>query len=471
MARVRSLPRWAVVLALVILAGGGLRVAAAAHHGRFLSADERAYGKLAAGLASGHGYNAARMQDPLHWPPGAPAAFAVARLVSGAPASRLDPAAVYAAQVTIGVALVLAVFGLTRALAGPWAGVAAASVVALYPPLVLVTGDLVTEPLGALALVGAIGGLAWAWRAPRWPRFAAAGALTALAVLVRADLLVLPLVLAAVVALSLRPAGARAALVAAGAYLAATAVALAPWSAYASARKGSFVPVATSSWSILYVGTYLPGDGRMFGLRRTLGDEARAHNPRLRHVRDANLRAEWIIDAVAARHPELGRTAALRRAALDNVRRYALGRPLDFASMEARKLGRMWLGYARGTHNRGRPWIRAVHILLVATALAGLAAGLWRTRDPVLWAILATLLTATAVNVLFVAEARANARLVPLLVAGGAGGWTLALRGAVSRRGGSAGGPGGRTAPPRASGASGVLPGRAARPRDAARAR
>jgi len=52
-------------------------------------------------------------------------------------------------------------------------------------------------------------------------------------------------------------------------------------------------------------------------------------------------------------------------------------------------------------------------------ALGGLVAGLWRTRHPALWAILATLILATAVSALFVAEARQSARLIPLLVAGG----------------------------------------------------
>jgi hypothetical protein len=315
---------------------------------------------------------------------------------------------------------------------------------------VLASGDLVTEPLGALTLVTGILALAWAWRAPSWRRFALAGGALGVAVLVRPDLLVVPFALALLVVVTLRARDAGIGAAAAGAaYLAGALLAIAPWSAYATDRQGTFVPVATSSWPTLFVGTYLPGDGRIFGLRRELGPVARAHKPAIRGVADANLRAEWILDGVAARHPGLGREAALRRETLANLRRYALGQPAAFAGMEARKLARMWLGYDRGTHHPERAWILAVHLLLVAGALGGLVAGLWRTRHPALWAILATLILATAVSALFVAEARQSARLIPLLVAGGAAGAALARR---ERLTAPDRGPAARSGPPPASG-------------------
>jgi hypothetical protein len=447
--RVRSIPAWAVAFALVLAVGGGLRAEAAVHHGRFLSTDERAYAKLAAGLSAGEGYSGPHMNDPLHWPPGTPLLFAAARLGSRAPPGDIDPPAVYRAQALVGVLLIGAVFALARSLAGPWAGVAAAAGVALYPPLVVASGDLVTEPLGALTLVTGILALAWAWRAPSWRRFVLAGGALGVAVLVRPDLLVLPFALALLVAITLRAGHAGGGMSAGAAYLAGALLAIAPWSAYATQRRGMFVPVTTSSWSTLFVGTYLPGDGRIFGLRRELGPEARAHNRKLHGVADANLRAEWIIDAVAARHPELGREDALRRETLANLRRYAIGRPPAFARMEAQKLARMWLGYDRGTHHPRRAWVLAAHVLLVAGALAGLLTGIWRTRQPALWAILATLLLATAVSVLFVAEARHNARLVPLLVAGGAAGAAVARRDRLTA---PDRGPAARNGPPRGSG-------------------
>ena len=442
-ARLRPVPRWAVVLALVLVAGGAIRAERAVHHGAFLSADERAYAVLGIALSHGH-YTPEGMKDPLHWPPGTPVLFAVARKLTGAGDRTLDPAALYAAQWVVGMALIVAVFLLVRLLAGPWPGVVAAAVVALYPPLAIITGDLVSEPLGALNATLVIVALAWAWRTPSpspW-RFAVAGALTGAAILVRADLLILPFVLAVVVGLGLRRAGARTALLGAAAYLVCAALVLAPWSAYATSLRHQFTPITSSSWSALYIGTYLPADGRVFGLREALGNEARAHNPDIRHIENRNLRTMWILDAVAARHPELGRSAALQRETMRNLRRYALGRPAAFAAMEARKLERMWIGYDRGTHHKQRAWILALHLLISAASLAGLVYGVWRTRHPVLWAILATVLTVTAVNAFFVAESRHNVRVIPLLVAGGVAGVAL---GRLSRRG-----PEERSEPPRA---------------------
>jgi hypothetical protein len=438
-ARLHSPPRWLLALALVLIAAGALRADRAIHHGRFLSTDERAYSILGIAVSHGH-YTPSGMDDPLHWPPGTPVLFAVARKLGGAGDRMLDPAAAYVAQWLVGMALVVAVFVLVRLLAGPWPAVVAAAAVALYPPLALITGDMVSEPLGAVTIALVMIALAWAWRAPSWWRFGLAGALTGVAILVRADLLILPFVLAVVVALSLRRAGARTALTGAAAYLVCAALALAPWSVYASRQRHEFTPITSSSWSGLFVGTYLPGGGRIFGLREALGDEAKRHNPRFRDVENRNLRTEWILDAVAARHPDLGRSAALERETLNNLRRYMLGRPLDFAAMQARKLERMWVGYDRGSFHNERAWILAIHLLLSAAGLAGLLYGLWRTGHPALWAILVTVVTVTAVNSFFVSEARHNVRLVPLLVAGGAAGVAL---GRLSRRG-----PGERSEPP-----------------------
>jgi hypothetical protein len=456
-AALRLTPRWAFALAVVLAAGAATRIAGALDHGRFLSTDERAYAML--GLAVSRGsYSVAAMDDPLHWPPGTPLLFAVARQLTGDDGSRLDPAAAYWAQVLVGVALIAVAFLVARLVAGPWAGVAAAAGVALYPPLSIISGDMVSEPLGALTLATAMLALGWAWRRPGAGRFALAGVATGAAMLVRADLLVLPFVLAVVVALSLRRSGARTSLAAAAAYLLAAALTLAPWSMYATGRRHQPTPITSSSWSALYVGTYLPGDGRIFGLREALGDEARAHNPRLRAIPNGSLRTEWILDAVAARHPRLGRSAALEHETRRNLRRYALGRPLAFAGMQTRKVGRMWIGYDRGTYHPRRAWILAVHLLLSALGLLGLVLGLRGGGHPLLWAILVTVLTVTAVNSLFVSEARHNVRLVPLLIAGGAAGAGLAL----SRRG-----PAARNGPPRAP-ASSPPRDRAARRRAAA---
>jgi hypothetical protein len=69
-----------------------------------------------------------------------------------------------------------------------------------------------------------------------------------------------------------------------------------------------------------------------------------------------------------------------------------------------------------------------LHRILVLLALAGAIAGLVRSGRRELALLLGVLVAATAVNVVFVAEARHAARLVPALFAVGAAGWALALR-------------------------------------------
>jgi 4-amino-4-deoxy-L-arabinose transferase-like glycosyltransferase len=260
--RARSIPRWAPALGLVLVVGAAVRAARAAHHGAFLSTDERAYAALGRALSHGY-YDVRAMNDPLHWPPGTPLLFAIARQITGVGDAQLDPPGTYWAQWVVGVALIVAVFALVRMLAGAWPAVAAAAVVALYPPLTAITGDLVSEPLGALTIALVMVAVAWAWRAPPPAprRFALAGLATGAAILVRADLLVLPFVLGVVIALTLRRAGATPAVLAAGAYLVGAGIALAPWSAYATSRRGELTPITSSSWSWLFVGTSLPPTG------------------------------------------------------------------------------------------------------------------------------------------------------------------------------------------------------------------
>ena len=95
-----------------------------------------------------------------------------------------DIPAAYWVQWLAGTAVIGLVFALAATLGGPWAGLVAALLVATYPPLIAVTGDLLSEPLGALWLTAAM--LALARR-----HYALAGLLLAAAVLTRANLLIL----------------------------------------------------------------------------------------------------------------------------------------------------------------------------------------------------------------------------------------------------------------------------------------
>jgi hypothetical protein len=384
--------------------------------------------------------------DPWHWAPGTPALFAVAHLLAPHADGDGSPQAVrsaFWAQAFAGTALILVVFLLASGLAGPHAGLLAAAAIATYPPLIRATGDLVSEPLGALTLALAALALLGAWRRPGVGRIALAGAALGAALLVRADLLVLPLVLGgAWVLLARGRAGTGRALREGAALAAIPLLVAAPWSVYASIQAGRVVPVASSGPSTLFVGTYLPGDGRMSGVRRELQLYVRRHMSNLSQVRTANLKAEYVLRAyIRERHPELipgphraipedKLRAALAFEARRNLRTFAIGQPLAFAGMEAGKVARMWGGYYRGGTRNLRSWLLAWHLLLVGLATGGALAGLAlaRRRRSELTLLIIPVAASTAVNAFFVAQARHNLPVLPLLVAAGAAGVVLAAR-------------------------------------------
>ena len=204
---------------------------------------------------------------------------------------------------------------------------------------------------------------------------------------------------------------------------------IAPWAIYASVKAEKLVPVTSGSPSALFVGTYLPGGGTTFGMKRALGDETRRFHPELRRTEDLNLRASSVLDVVAARHPDLPRDEAIQAEARRNLTRYGLGEPVAFARMMADKSLRMWSRYARGGARHTSAAIRVWHIVLVVGSLAGLIAGVWRRRDPVLIAILLVVLYSTALHALVVSQGRYNLPLMPALIAGGVAGWFLMRRG------------------------------------------
>jgi 4-amino-4-deoxy-L-arabinose transferase-like glycosyltransferase len=345
---------------------------------------------------------------------------------------RLDIPSAYAAQAALGTALVPAVFVLAALLAGPAAGVLAAGAVAFYPPLITASTHLLTEPLGALMIALALIAVVLALRRPGGPTFATTGAaalLLGLAVLVRADLLLAPVAVCALLAgVAWRRAGRGAALRAGAGALAGLALTMGAWSAYASVVAGRPVPVSSGGASNLYVGTYLPGDGSMFGLKHAWAQGVAEMYPGYRGMRPHQIPQVRVIDAVAAERPGLSREAALRAAAMENLRRYAIGEPGAFATMAARKVQRLWLEYSVGTHRNRRDWIQALHVALLLIGTVGLLTGLavTRGRSAELWAIGLVLLYITATNAVLVSEARHNLPYMPLLAAGGAAGLALA---------------------------------------------
>ena len=76
-----------------------------------------------------------------------------------------------------------------------------------------------------------------------------------------------------------------------------------PWSAWASRRERTFVPITDGGPTTLFVGTYLPGHGTIFGLKHALAREAMRVHPSIRHKSVFRVPEKVFLDAVAARHP------------------------------------------------------------------------------------------------------------------------------------------------------------------------
>src|SRR4051794_41338188 len=137
--------RVGVLAALVgiVLAGAALRGREASHPRLAHEAvDERLYSALARTLADDlhYGDRSTGPRHPFIAAPGAPFVFAAARRLTRNPAgSPTDMPAAYWLLAVVGTLLIPATFALGRRLGGNGAGLVAAAVVAVYPPLVRTT--------------------------------------------------------------------------------------------------------------------------------------------------------------------------------------------------------------------------------------------------------------------------------------------------------------------------------------------
>lgn len=401
----------ALALAAIVLVGGGLRAQAATTHDPTLSTDERAYASEAFNLTQG-------TYGDFRWPPGAPAMFAASRAFDN---DRSLPSA-YWLQAIVGTLLIAVCFAIAALAAGPFAGLLAAALVAFYPPFVTLTGSLQSEPLGALMIALAMMAVTWALlRDGRLRWWALAGVLFGLTVLTRTDLMLAPVVVGAIAALALckRGNGVRSAAVPVAVLLGAFVLCLTPWTLYASSREGRFTPVTEGDAPALFVGTYLPGDGTTGGMKEALGDRVRAAKPQLRNVRNSRLKASDVLDVVAAQRPDLPRDDALRAAARENLREYALGQPLEFVQMMAAKVSRTWFLSSRAGSPSKSDFTRAYHVVLVLTCLALMLAVVALRRSALVGVCLALIAYSMLLHAVFVAKPRYNLPLMALLIVGG----------------------------------------------------
>jgi len=414
------------LIVLIVIAGGIARGAAIGTN-THLSADENGY------VANANRMLAGKRYATFKWPPGTSVAFALATGLSGHSSLRLATHAKGPAQymqLMIGILTLALVAALTWLLAGPWAAVIATALVAGYVPLVMATRTYLSEPLGALALLGAVGAAVLARRRLGTSRellaLAAAGMIGGLACLTRGDMAVGMAVIAVALGCATRP-GWRTGLLRGGVYLAALLLTLSPWLAYASSQEGRFVPITTAGPDAFFIGSYLPGKGLLVPTEEQLAPEVCRHFPKDcgRYWQQSSAPLFRLIEA---RHPGLSENAAVTQENLSNIHKYALGKPLAFTSMLWGKFWKMWDNVWSGGNGTYHPdTSQPQHMIYLILAWIGLLAGAILTRRFVLLVSVAVLLSVAGLATLFNDQPRYNVSLMALLLCSGTIGAWLAV--------------------------------------------
>jgi 4-amino-4-deoxy-L-arabinose transferase-like glycosyltransferase len=348
-----------------------------------LTGDARDYDRHASSIAAGHGYSKtlAYGRPTAFRPPGFPYVLAAVYRVAGvqdAPAQRrIDVARV--AQALVGT-IVVALIGLLAAqLWGRRIGLIALALAAIYLPLILVGGSVISEPLFDVFLLGAlIAAVQHRRSAARYRFVVLTGALAGLAILTRANAIAL-LAPLAVAAWDGRPRWAWRSLGPPAVLVVVAALVVAPWTVRNAVVLHAFVPVSTQLGSAL-AGTY--------------NDEARTdrRDPgswrSVKHV--AAYRSLWA-RVRQTPEPELERklrTQALRYAAdhplyVAEVGWWSMRRTLDLAGLHRSRHTAASIGIEPGWATAGVVcfWVFG------ALALAGCATRRARRTPAFVWAV------------------------------------------------------------------------------------
>lgn len=269
----------AIAVATILALALGLRLAYASHTAEQRPRNDAAsYDAIAAAIGAGQGYPSGHRRDAgerrvtvprAYRPPGYPFALGgVYALSSTRAPGRWAAARVF--QAILGVVTVVLVGVLARQLWGGRAGLVALALAAVYVPLIVVGGALISESLFVALILGATACTAALTHSERrWPWAVAAGLLAGLAALTRQNGVVLVVAVAVGAALAgtarWRRRGVAAGAhgrtrrrrgLAAGATIVAVAViAIAPWTIRNALAFGSFVPISTETGNTL-AGTY-----------------------------------------------------------------------------------------------------------------------------------------------------------------------------------------------------------------------
>ncbi len=385
--------------------------------------DSRAYYALAKALYTEGSFGGPEFEDSSDWSPGAPLLYAAAFYLTGG--AREGTARIV--EALCGLAAILVVYALARRLARvarrpdsaagaePAVGLLAAAAVAIYPPFIHSTGELMSEPPAILTLPAAILAFLWASERERpWYAWLAPGALFGLTAMFRPEFLFVGVAFALLAVLRPTGTGWERRAVSALALLGAIVVVILPWSIRNQVVLDRTVPISTGGGKALYVGTYLPADGEYQRVKAILAEryDGLQLDPHSRELEEID--PTPLFDRVAEeRYPDLPRDSALGKIGKENLSDYLSEDPLEYLAMTARKVGRMWssgVGEAMSS-----PLGRVVQIALVLLGLAGLVLLGRRRRWWELAALAAPILLVTAVGAVTLAAPRRNEVLMTLV--------------------------------------------------------
>jgi len=429
----RALPRrygkrTLIALGAIALLGLVVRAYSVVHPVEQPGDDSRAYYALSKALYTERSFGGPEFEDSSDWSPGAPFLYAASFYATGG--AREGTARIV--EALLGVATILVVFALGWRLGGRgrgrFVGLFAAFAVAVYPPFIHTTGELMSEPPAMLTLPAAILAFLWACdrssnrsapglrgRRASWWVWSVPGLLLGLTAMFRPEYL---LVGAAFVVLAgLRVGwnrGWKPGIAAAVVLLIALILPILPWTVRNLVVLDKVVPISTGGGKALYVGTYLPADGEYQRVKADLVERYRGQA--LEPGSDALDRIDPtpLFDRVAKEeHPELSRDEALGRIGKEDFDEYFDEDPWGYLAMTARKLGRMWssgVGEAMST-----PAGRVVQIALVLLGFAGFILLGLRRRWWELVVLATPIALVTAVGAVSLAAPRRNEVLMTLV--------------------------------------------------------
>jgi hypothetical protein len=455
--------RWGIAaLVAIVLLGLGLRVGEA-WDARAPVFDATAYAAIARNLDEGQGFTvgAGATQPSSDYSPGLPLFVAGIYKVTGGVHERLARLVL----ALLGTLAVVFAYLIARRLAQPSsfsnpegdqrqrvpgravvAALIAALVVAIYPATIEYTGMLMTEPLAATLLAGAMLGIFWAgdgvalwrWAVPGLtlgalalvrPEYLAIGFLLAVLVLAHEHLKVRKERLGEIAAARNGPPSWPRSLTVAAIVVLGIIVVVAPWTARNAFALHRFVSVSTGGGQVLYSGTYLPSDGNP----EKVGAGVVAEHPELfgPHAVE-NLRLEQILARLAeSKYPGMEPDKALSKLGKAQLERDVIHHTGEYVGFLAKKVGRIWSHGPRAVMRE--PVWEALHWVLLGLGLLGLGLLLYYRRWEALM-IGAVFLAITAISALLVASPRRVLVLIPLLsaCAGAAVAWVSAQ---IHRRG------------------------------------